>query len=486
MRGDLNERQHAVLSWVSQGCPSGFWPDSTYKVSAQALQCRGLIKVTKRRGYWNAELTDKGRQYLADTGIGPRDHDAEAPEAPEDLATRRPQTTPKTRTNYTDQLLEELTANNNHLVKANESGPHAVNWASRISAARQSGKIPHSQELRGKQTYSGYEIKLVDIPAWRLTELTPITVPARLTKPHAVVAALQKRPQGMGLTKSVHNRALRLIQALVTAAESKGHTTALGPTPDTPPPRHRRQAAPHFTITAQAESIDVLVLQEHDHSKHIPTDTERADAQKHTWMRIPRYDYTPANRLRFILRGGIPHRGSEWADLDGRPLEDQLAEIAHEVDLRGEAAEQRRHADEQAQEAARQNRETALHKAHAAYAHAYRVEHLEKQTDAWHEAKRLTEFVTAVRDHATSLPPGQERTEIEEWLAFADAHLQQLTKATSTPKLPTPPHPSRADLEPYLATMKPSANRAQPRPQVSTARDLQTAPDGSSLARMNS
>lgn len=355
MRGDLNERQHAVLSWVSQGCPSGFWPDSTYKVSAQALRCRGLIKVTKRRGYWNAEITDKGRQYLADTRIGPRDHDAEAPEAPEDLATRRPQSKPKTRTNHTDQLLEELAANNNHLIKATESGPHAVNWASRISAARQSGKIPHTQELRGKHTYNGYEISLVDIPAWRLAEPTPIAVPVRLTRPHPVVTALQ-HPQRMGLTKSIHNRALRLIQALVTDAESKGYTTTLGPTPDTPPPRHRRQAAPHFTITAQAEYVDILVLQEQDHSKHIPTDKERADTEKNTWMRIPRFDYTPADRLRFILRGSTPHRGSEWADLDGRPLEDQLAEIAQEIDLRGEAAEQRRHADEQAQEAARQNR----------------------------------------------------------------------------------------------------------------------------------
>ncbi|MER5948965.1 hypothetical protein ABT127_23235 [Streptomyces sp. NPDC001904] len=446
-------------------------------MSAQALQCRGLIKVTKRRGYWNAELTDKGRQYLADSGIGPRDHDAEAPEAPEDLATRHPQTTPKTRTNYTDQLLEELTANNNRLVKANESGPRAVNWASRISAARQSGKIPHSQELRGKQTYSGYEIKLVNIPTWRLTELTPINVPARLTKPHPVVAALQKRPQRMELTKSVYNRALRLIQALVTTAESKGHTTTLGPAPNTPPPRHRRQAAPHFTITAQAECINVLVLQEHDHSKHIPTDKERADAEKHTWMRIPRFDYTPADRLRFTLRGGIPHRGSEWADLNGRPLEDQLAEIAQEVDLRGEAAAQRQHADEQAQEAARQNRESALLRAHAAYANAYRIEHLEKQADAWHETKRLTEFVTAVRDHNASLPPGQERTAIEEWLAFADAHLQQLTETTSTPKLPSPPAPSSADLAPYLAPLRPSRTEVSRSPQRREARDLQTGPD---------
>jgi hypothetical protein len=64
----------------------------------------------------------------------------------------------RARTNYTDQLLEELAANNNYLVKAVEPGPHAVNWASRISAAHKSGKIPHAQELRGKQTHRGYEI----------------------------------------------------------------------------------------------------------------------------------------------------------------------------------------------------------------------------------------------------------------------------------------------------------------------------------------
>jgi hypothetical protein len=45
-------------------------------------------------------------------------------------------------------------------------------------------------------------------------------------------------------------------------------------------------------------------------------------------MRIARFDHTPSNRLRFILRGGSPHRASEWADVPGRPLEHQLTEIA--------------------------------------------------------------------------------------------------------------------------------------------------------------
>ena len=68
--------------------------------------------------------------------------------------------------------------------------------------------------------------------------------------------------------------------------------------------------------------------------------------------------------------------------------------------------------------------EAAMQGAHAAYAHAYRVKHLGEQTDTWYQASRLTEYIAAVRDHATSLPPGQERTEIEAWLAFAEAYLQ--------------------------------------------------------------
>ncbi|WPO70859.1 MULTISPECIES: hypothetical protein [unclassified Streptomyces] len=39
-----------------------------------------------------------------------------------------------------------------------------------------------------------------------------------------------------------------------------------------------------------------------------------------------------------------------------------------------------------------------MHEARAAYAHAYRVKYLGEQADAWYQAKRLTEYVTAVRN----------------------------------------------------------------------------------------
>ncbi|MFE4692545.1 hypothetical protein ACFRH6_21130 [Streptomyces sp. NPDC056749] len=95
-----------------------------------------------------------------------------------------------------------------------------------------------------------------------------------------------------------------------------------------------------------------------------------------------------------------------------------------------------------------------------AYAYAYRVKHLEQQADAWHQTKRLTEYVTAVRDHATSLPPGQERTEIEARLAFTDARLQHLTESAAAPKLPTPPKPSADDLKPFPGHWSPYGPRS--------------------------
>ncbi|MGV9555608.1 hypothetical protein [Streptomyces sp. NPDC003522] len=128
-----------------------------------------------------------------------------------------------------------------------------------------------------------------------------------------------------------------------------------------------------------------LVLQEQDRTEHVATEKELADAKKHSWIRIPRFDHTPSGRLRFILSGGQPHRASEWAGLPGPR---RAARIAQEATLRGQAAE-RGHQDEA--EAARQKRmrgEAAMEQARIRYAEAYRVKHLEDQEAAWRHAAR--------------------------------------------------------------------------------------------------
>ncbi|MFG2744050.1 hypothetical protein ACGFY0_28840 [Streptomyces chartreusis] len=355
---------------------------------------------------------------------------------------------------FTEQLLQELADAGGRIVKR-DGGPDSVNWPSRIAAARRSGRIPKTKDLYGGWCRDGYEIKLVDIPAWRLAVLEPVAAPSRLTRPHAVVKAMQNSPQPLGLTKPVQGRALRFIQALITAAEAQGHSSFAGTTGTAPPHHRRRRASPHFTITAQGQAVGFLVLQEQDRKEHIATEKELAEAKKYSWARIPRFDYTPSERLRIVLSGGQPHRADEWADTAARPLEDQLAEIVQEVGLRGEAAERKRQADLEEAQQRRVRWEAAKRQATTEYAEAYRVRHLEAQEEAWRHAAGLTEYVSALRRHAESLPTGPARDEAEAWIAWAESHVQRLNPLNGSALLPEIPDPRAEDLKPFMRGWSP-------------------------------
>lgn len=64
------------------------------------------------------------------------------------------------------------------------------------------------------------------------------------------------------------------------------------------------RASPHFTITTQRQTVEFLVLRKQDRTEHVATKKELAEAKENSWIRIPRFDYTPSERLRFVLRGG--------------------------------------------------------------------------------------------------------------------------------------------------------------------------------------
>ncbi|MGW8357665.1 hypothetical protein [Streptomyces wedmorensis] len=163
----------------------------------------------------------------------------------------------------------------------------------------------------------------------------------------------------------------------------------------------------------------------------------------------------PSERLHFVLSGDQPHRASEWADTPGRSLEEQLAEIAQEVTLRGEAAERRRQ-DEI--EAARQKRirwKAAMEEARVQYAESYRVRHFEAQEAAWRHATRLTRYVSAARTRVEAMPPGQTRTEAEAWISCATATVERLDPLNAPPRLPDIPEPRADDLKPFLGHWSP-------------------------------
>lgn len=152
----VNELQLAVLEWVAAGCPAGAWETSSYKITCQALQNRGLVRVSRKGGQWSVALTSAGQHYLAHgtyppRGPRPRKSRTGAPppsiRAQETPATaRKPSPPSRDRVTFTEQLLQELAEAGGRIVKS--GGPGSANWPSRIAAARRSGKIPDEGAVR--------------------------------------------------------------------------------------------------------------------------------------------------------------------------------------------------------------------------------------------------------------------------------------------------------------------------------------------------
>jgi hypothetical protein len=65
-RKTLTEAQARILRWIAEGCPDGVIVGQAHRISAAALRNRGLVKIVGRGATWAAEVTDVGREYLAE------------------------------------------------------------------------------------------------------------------------------------------------------------------------------------------------------------------------------------------------------------------------------------------------------------------------------------------------------------------------------------------------------------------------------------
>ena len=82
-RQPLSDRHVDVLRWIADGCPDREWPDESHKLSARALESRGLARVRRKGKLWHAVLTDDGQHYL-DHGRYPE------PQPPEPVLPQNP------------------------------------------------------------------------------------------------------------------------------------------------------------------------------------------------------------------------------------------------------------------------------------------------------------------------------------------------------------------------------------------------------------
>lgn len=404
----VNARQLEVLQWIADGCPEGVMVGPTFRTSAVALRNRGLVSVSKRGG-WHASLNDAGRFYL--------DHGAYPGSAAQTSKSPEP-------------------GEKKHTGPAPSRGEgdvvRSVKTDARKSMKAVSQAPPKEAAMDAK------------------TEPARILVPARLRNPHPVVVALRDDKHRFNVTAGVRNRALRILQGLITALELAGHRVEeVG---------HSRSSygyvswdsQDHFVIKTGETKMNVRVFQQTDRALHTPTPAELND-RKRWGTHPPKYDHTPNDYLRIELerQWGASSR-HKWSDGKQVLLEEKLPSILGEVERRHVEARERRIACEHAEEERERQHELAIQRAKILHREAYRARVLDEQLDAWRRSRELREYVRAMKESIRRVSDPAKKQAALEWIRWAQKRVQESDPLNQDLRMPDVPEPKGSDLMPFM------------------------------------
>ena len=465
----VTPRQLEVLRWVADGCPQNAWSGDTHKLSARALEARGLITVSRRNGTWSAVLRPAGQHYLGH-GEYPRttasSHglpvhvNEEATAAPRTRQRARGtdcQTSPRCATagqtsasRITGRAadLRDQRGRGSLTVESASEQEHA-NLDAQVRAIRRFGKLPPGLQLLVKQpSWSKRVLTIVPLPDWMSAEPVPVPVPPQLRNPHPAVAALRDSDR-LPVSGPPRNRALRLLQALATAAAERSYGVTF-PHSRSDPYGYQERDLDHLRFGVRGHDVGVRVVQLKDRSKHVPTARELAEKQRYSWTRIPDYDYTPSDRLRFEMPGRFEYQQSTWTDGVKSRVEGKLAGIFRELEFRADAAERQRQADEERRRQEELEERRRIARATIKLNETHRAEVLKAQLAAWQHARQFDDYLAAMDARITQIHDREAAAAAREWLAWARAYVASLDPLDGALAMPSDPEPTPAALAPFL------------------------------------
>lgn len=334
-------------------------------------------------------------------------------------------------------------------------------WRKVIEFANRHQMAPDGKRITRYKSWRGLEVELCDNPSNDATsepreELLPVPVPAQLRRPHVVVQALQQHTERLNVTKAVRSRALRIIQGLIVEAERRGYE-ARPVGSDSHRDRYRSANSKYqFIIAVKDHPIEVCLVQEYDSVKHVPTAKELAEQQRYSWTRIPTHDQIPNERLRLELEAGLGARQGKWADRSSWTLEEKLPEVLREIAARGDAAEQRRLAEERAGVEKRRQWEAAMAQAKQEAVEARLAERLTKQIKRWRQAGELRVYCDALEERIVAADSDADSlASASKWLSWVRAYGELIDPLRELPAMPELPEFRPSDLQPFLGGWSP-------------------------------
>lgn len=447
MKMDLNDRQMAVLRWIGEGCPEGVMQGEGYKISAAALRARELVRTSGHGDRWRAEITDRGRAYLAEP-------------PPRQRARRTGRVGEAQSLSKTEQLVADVVAAGGVLTLPDETAAGGVNWRQRAYAAQRAGKLPAGKHLTVSSAKEGFVISLEDGATGNELGAEDVPVPARIGRYHRVAGDFRDRTGLHEVSRKALPRASRIIHALATELERRGHDVRCV-TLDQSQDRYERSGW-------KPKHDGQLVVSINGHSNRVRL-WEKGVGLRAIWERAkehwerdrlsPRfglymsrpvaYDAGASGELNLAVLGHSS-RQTGWGDRKRWRVEARLPQLLRELEAQAVEAEQARLRRER-EEAERQRQwEAAIEDAKRRLVVDHRHAVLRERVDRWHEAEGIRSYCEAVEaKHGQAFAADSEAAE---WLAFARAHADRLQ---ALPRMPPDPEIAPEALKPYLGRWSP-------------------------------
>lgn len=471
----LKLKQIEVLSWIRDGCTDGVYEDWAHRIVARALHNRGLVVISGRGTHWHATLTKDGAYYLEHTAYLAEANKAVEKAATRSVASSKPHRKKRERSDSTtappsgmehkskprkvgrvDHFLAELSDAAEHRIQV--PWADSARYRQLAGVAKRFGKIPEGMQLSFDRSMKdgsvALQITLEPIPAWQTAVLAPIPVQSRLHTPCDLVETLAES-ETFPVKGPPRKRALRLLDALVTEARSRGMIVSA--LPSQPIHKHRyASGAPRrdeIQFEVDEDSYRLWFTQATLKEVHEPTARELARARN--GYLFPDHDDVPDEQLGLAMDGhGGTFWASSWRDTDEMRLEEHLAQILEEIRLRHESLVARRAAEARQMEDKRKQWQLARERAVPRYEEQFNTDAMRSQAERWAQAQNLKNYAAAVRSTAAEIT-GEAHLRAIAWAEQIEAHAIEIDPLPSSALPPPIPAPSPGDLKPYMGSRGP-------------------------------
>jgi hypothetical protein len=428
-----------------------------YRVSAAALQSRGLITTSGRGQSWSAAITAAGKEYL---------RQVDGPDAP------LPR---QANVSVTQQLVDNLLRAGGSLRVPRKQwgdGEGVVDYERRARLAEAHSKVPPGS--RFVITYPSADEVLLELVAnaggdgagaEAGDDLPGFVVPARVRKHHPVAAEFARRTSLHEVSRAALPRVLRIVHALALEAERRGWSLACVNVREDRYGRSEWKPGRdgQLVFTINGHKLPVRVWEKgaglrgpYEYQKRRwQEDRDRPVALMQFVYRPKPYDTGATGELNIAALGYSSGRQSSWGDRKRWRLENRLPHLLRELESQAAEAEERRLAKER--EAAERQRlwEEAMERAKLRLVEHHRLAVLRERVRVWQEAEAIRAYCDAVEGHHSADAIAAD-PEAAEWLALARRHAN---KAQQLPRMPADPEATPEALKPFLDGLSPYGPR---------------------------